>query len=221
MPIEYSELTKQYVEALMREGDDFDPREWFTKIIAEKRRIERLHGSGQSLDPHSSSSARVFRHRSATPSSPSIPQDTATHHGQSKNGLGRRLADICDIWDEVQESRDRDSVYRYLQSIHDFVQAHRGKRKRRHLLRRAYAFAGLAYDEHVNPFAALVRCTTGGQVDRKQISKYARALMYVAQCNRPRMSAKRFMRFMKRAGGINGCAGRVRTSNTGDHKRSR
>jgi hypothetical protein len=206
MSVEHSPLTQRYIEDMMREGDNFDPREWLTKIIAEKRCAERLHGSNQSSDLRSSSSVR---HRSATASSPSIPQNIATHHGPTKNGLGRRLADICDVWDEVQESRNRDSVYRYLHSIHDLVQAHRGKRKRRHLLRRAYAFAGLAYDEHVNPFAALVRCTTAGQVDRKQISKYARALIYVAQCNRPRTSVKRFMRFMKRAGGINGCAARV------------
>jgi hypothetical protein len=57
---------------------------------------------------------------------------------------------------------------------------------------------------NADPFAVIIRCTCEQQLNRKIISKYSRALQYVAQVKK-RTPLKTFM---KKRGGINGCADR-------------
>jgi hypothetical protein len=73
------------------------------------------------------------------------------------------------------------------------------------LLRHAFGFADLSFDRNSEPFAAVIRCACGGGADSKMISKWSRALRYVARFKEPNMRLKRFM---KKAGGINACANR-------------
>jgi hypothetical protein len=209
MPIEYSELTTQYIEALMREGDDFSPTEWLNKVLAERRRSESTSAPDSPKLTSRTAATPIFRCRPAAALSATTRPDTA-YDDRSKNRLGRRLGELSDIWDEVQEDRRREAVYRFLEAIFALVTSHKIAHQRKRLLRRAFKFAGLPFDPDVDPFAGIIRCTTGGEVDRKTISKWSRALRFVAACKRPQTSLKRFM---KKAGGINGCAARYAQRN--------
>jgi hypothetical protein len=99
----------------------------------------------------------------------------------------------------------RDAVYGYLDAVFAIVEHYRVRRRTKRLLRRASEFSGLPFDKQADPFTALIRCTSADEVDNKTISKWARALRYVAHCNVPRTRLKMFM---KKAGGVNACADR-------------
>jgi hypothetical protein len=79
------------------------------------------------------------------------------------------------------------------------------RRRSRKLLRHAFEFAELPFDKNANAFAAVIRCTCADRADNKTISKWARALRYVARC---KVSPTPFRMFMKQAGGVNACADR-------------
>jgi hypothetical protein len=69
------------------------------------------------------------------------------------------------------------------------------------LLRQAFKFAGLPLNSATDPFTAVIRCTSDAGVDRKTISKWARALRYAALCKSASLK-----RLMQAAGGVNACA---------------
>lgn len=96
-------------------------------------------------------------------------------------------------------------MFSYLATVFAVVVDHKGRRRTKQLLRRAFQFAGLPVDKNADPFATVIRCTSERNVDNKTISKWARALRYAAYCKRPRTSLKRFV---KKMGGINACAER-------------
>jgi hypothetical protein len=100
---------------------------------------------------------------------------------------------------------DLDWFYWILKTVFLIVMDHKGRRRTKRLLRRAFQFAGLPLDKNADPFAAVIRCTCEHSVDSKTASKWARALRYVAYCKVPRTQLKTFM---KKMGGINGCADR-------------
>ena len=77
------------------------------------------------------------------------------------------------------------------------------RRRTNRLLRHAFKFANLPFSQHADAFTAVVRCTSDDSFDSRTISKWARALRYVAKCKRPRTPLKRFMKEM---GGVNACA---------------
>jgi hypothetical protein len=112
---------------------------------------------------------------------------------------------VCDAWDDFQECRERDAVYGYLKTVFAVVVDYKGRRRTKRLLRRAFQFAGLPLDKNADPFAAVIRCTSEGNVDNKTISKWATALRYAAHCKKPGTPLKTFI---KKMGGINACAER-------------
>ena len=123
----------------------------------------------------------------------------------SQDRLRRRLVEVCDAWDDFQECRRRDAVYRYLKAAFALVVDYKGRRRTKRLLRRAFEFSGLPVDNSADPFTAVIRCTSERDLDCKAISKWARALRYAAYCKVPK---KRLKTFMKRMGGVNSCADR-------------
>ena len=131
--------------------------------------------------------------------------DRIADNENSKDRLRQRLATVCNAWDDFQECRRRDAVYGYLKAVFALVLDCKGRRRTKRLLRRAFQFAGLQFDKNADPFAAVIRCTSERRIDNKSISKWARALRYVAYCKVPQ---KRLKTFMKKMGGINGCADR-------------
>jgi hypothetical protein len=114
-----------------------------------------------------------------------------------------RLKKIRDVWDDFQASRTRDAVYGYLEAVFAIVEHYKVRRKTKTLLRHAFKFAELPFDRNADPFTAVIRCTCGDLADSKAISKWARALRYVARCKERGTPLKMFM---KEAGGVNACA---------------
>ncbi len=110
---------------------------------------------------------------------------------------------VRDAWKQFQASRTRDSVYGYLEQVSVVVEHYKARRKTKTLLRHAFKLAVVSFDENADPFTAVIRATC--EVDSKTISKWARALRYVAYCEVPSASLKSFM---KEAGGVNACAAR-------------
>jgi hypothetical protein len=90
-----------------------------------------------------------------------------------------------------------------LDAVFAIVEHYRVRRKTNRLLRHAFEFANLPFDKNADPFSAVIRCTCSNTVDTKMISKWARALRYVARRNEAGMRLKTFV---KEAGGINACA---------------
>ena len=126
----------------------------------------------------------------------------------AKARLIRRLESVSHAWDDFQASRKRDAVYGYLAAVFAIVAHYRVRRRTDRLLRHAFRYAHLPFDKHADPFTAVIRCTCGGVADNKTISKWARALRYVARRKRHGTLPKAFM---KRASGVNACADRYAT----------
>ena len=102
-----------------------------------------------------------------------------------------------------RQARARDAVYGYLEAVFAIVMHYKVRRRTKKLLRHAFKFAGLPFDKNADPFTAVIRCTCDDDADSKTISKWARALRYVARCKERRTRLKTFM---KEAGGVNACA---------------
>ena len=119
--------------------------------------------------------------------------------------LKMRLCEIGEAWDDFQENRQRDAIYGYLRVVFKLVEDCKGKRRTRKLLWRTFKYGGVQFDREADPFATVIRCTCGGALDNKTISKWARALRYVAVRKNPNISLKKFM---KKMGGVNKCASR-------------
>ena len=96
-------------------------------------------------------------------------------------------------------------MYGYLEAVFAIVEHYRVRRRTKKLLRHAFKFADLPFDKNADPFTAVIRCTCDDDIDSKTISKWARALRYVAHCKAP---GTRLKTFMKEAGGVNACATR-------------
>jgi hypothetical protein len=130
-----------------------------------------------------------------------------THdHLSSRNkpeSLVEKLQRVSDAWDDFKESRRRDAIYWYLRAVYDLVMEYRRKGRPKRLSRRAYRYIGLPFDKSADVFAAVIRGTSGGELDNKTISKWSRALRFVAERKKPHVPLKTFV---KRMGGVNACA---------------
>jgi hypothetical protein len=123
----------------------------------------------------------------------------------SEARIRRRLENVVHAWDEFQANRARDAVYGYLEAVFAIVAHYKVRRRTRKLVRRASKFADFPFDKKADPFSAVIRCTTDENADSKTISKWARALRYVARYKVPPTQLRMFM---KQAGGVNACADR-------------
>jgi hypothetical protein len=214
--------TAKYVEAMIREGDNFDYYRWLRQVREEEARLKSVAASTsvQPIAPGPDHPAKIApnpgefidsetadhaKHKSAV--RPTIREAGYGAKSVDKPGksLRQRLGDVCDAWDDFQESRDRDAVYRYLRAVFSIVKHYNGRRRTKRLMRRALKFAGLPVDMNADPFAVVIRCTCDSKADNKTISKWSRALRYVARVKKPRHP---LTTFMKNRGGVNACAER-------------
>ena len=108
-------------------------------------------------------------------------------------------------------------MYGYLEAVFAIVTHYKVRRRTKKLLRHAFKFANLPFDKNADPFTAVIRCTCDDNVDSKTISKWARALRYVAHCKVP---PTRLKMFMKEAGGVNACASLYARRCKRDNRRS-
>jgi hypothetical protein len=214
--------TVKYIDALNREGDNFDYLRWLQRVREEEatqaEHVSPLITSGEPTTPEIDSLTDTPDRRAALmipgpgvvtrPATVPRPLRRINHEAiaDTPNArLRRRLEKVCDAWDEFQTSRARDAVYPYLTAVAAIVEHYKARRKTDRLLRHGFKFAGLPFDENADPFTAVIRCTCNCGVDSKTASKWARALRYVAYSEVPSTALKAFM---KQAGGVNACADR-------------
>lgn len=207
--------TAKYVEAMIREGNDFDYFKWLSRVQEEEAEVKSAGVSPriQPIAPGLDHPAKIaqdpgeFRdsekHKSAVRRTIQGAGHCTKSVDKPKKSLRHRLGDVCDAWDDFQGSRNRDAVYGYLRAVFSIVRHYHGRRRTKRLTRRTFKFAGLPVDMGADPFAVVIRCTCEHKLDNKTISKFSRALGFVARFKKPR---HRLMTFMKNRGGINGCA---------------
>ena len=207
--------TAKYVEAMIREGDDFDYYRWLRGVQQEDARLksvavstpvqpivprpETAQNPGEFKDPETADTAK---HKSVVRRTIQQAGHCTKSIDKPKKSIRQRLGDVCNAWDDFQETRDRDAVYGYLRAVFSIVKHYNGRHRTKKLMRRAYKFAGLRVDTSADPFAVIIRSTCEHKLDNKTISKWSRALRYVARVKK-RIPLKTFM---KNRGGINGCA---------------
>jgi hypothetical protein len=199
-----SSRTADYLAALSREGDKFDYWRWLQQVRAEETQSKELQQTitVRIVPPKINASnnalsgvegqllirSRVYREPLRSTSSARIT---------------RRFEKIHDARDEFQSRRARDAVYGYLEAVFAIVRHYKVRRKTKKLLQHACKGARLTFDQNADPFSAVIRCTSAGAVDNKTISKWARALPYVAH---RKTQPAHLKTLMKEAGGVNACA---------------
>jgi hypothetical protein len=214
-----SPRTANYVEAMIREGDDFDYNSWLEQVQAKEAQANRRLAPSNSSQVASAVTQNKIKashswqpaHYATRPSmvrTTPMPR-TAARPGpvasgtSSKDRLRRRLEKVQVAWREFQANRARDAVYDYLHAVFAIVVHFKVRRRTKRLLRHAFRFADLPFVQDADPFAAVIRCTSGDAANNKLMSKWARALRYAAKRKPANMQLKVFM---KAAGGVNGCA---------------
>jgi hypothetical protein len=206
--------TADYVATLMRDGDDFDYRKWLQQAQGKGAQgVQRpTITSGQIASAELAPPLSILRRRKASPlftrRQPIVRGIDRSHRdllgSTSTAPIAQRLRKVHEAWNDFQGNRTRDAVYGYLQAVFAIVAHYRVRRRTKKLLRHAFKFADIPLDKSADPFTAIIRCTSGG-ADCKAISKWARALRYVARCKVP---PTRLKTFMKEVGGVNACADR-------------
>lgn len=122
----------------------------------------------------------------------------------SDSALRWDLRRVHDVWRKVRRDHDRFSVYRYLTAVFNLVMVWEKENSTVERATRALRSIGHVNEGIVEPFAAVIRCTSNLKfADAKARSKWARALMFAAKYKSP---AEPLKRFIHRNGGINGSA---------------
>jgi hypothetical protein len=211
-----SPRTASYIDALIREGDKFDYSKWLRRAREGEAQAKRgpatLISEGlvaAEIGDQTGTSDGIWPAKLMTRAMP-IPRalrqtNRAPKREAPEINIRRRLEKIRAAWSEFQASRARDAVYEYLEAVFAIVEHYKVRRKTKTLLRHAFKFAELPFDRNADPFTAAIRCTCADLADSKAISKWARALRYVARC---KVSPTQLKTFMKEAGGVNACADR-------------
>jgi hypothetical protein len=216
-----SPRTVKYMRALTRDGDYFDYALWLKRVREEETQATRgqtattcrevvaaqvddLIHTSDSRDTRPSLGPAPISKSALSPRALRRPLRQAKSK-TPKARLMRWLERISSAWDDFQASRTRDAVYGYLDAVFAIVEHYRVRRRTKRLLWHAFKFADLPLHKTADPFTAIIRCTCDDNVDIKTISKWARALRYVARC---KVSPTQLKTFMKEAGGVNACADR-------------
>ena len=110
-------------------------------------------------------------------------------------------------WEDYQNSRDRDGIYRYLTPVFELVTWWAHGDIAEIYARRAMCRKARGPVDHVpEPFAAIIFCTSDPEkVNYRMRSKWSRALRYAAKFKK---RGESLTGFVKRKGGINKCATR-------------
>jgi hypothetical protein len=130
----------------------------------------------------------------------STPLFVAYPDASLREDLNRRRV----LWKKVQADRSRDAIYEYLTAVYELVEWWTMEKREIEYARRALRINGLIVTEEPEPFAAVIAASVApGRLDRRQASKYSRALLYAAACD---CRSKTLKRFIKEQGGLNDCA---------------
>jgi hypothetical protein len=214
LPLILSPRTASYIDALIREGDKFDYSKWLQRVREGEAQTKQgpttfiFEGLvAAEIGDQTGTSDGIRAAKLMTRAMP-IPRALRQTHRAPKRkapeiSIRHRLEKTRDAWEVFQASRARDAVYAYLEAVFAIVEHYKVRRRTKSLVRHAFKFAELSHDEYADRLTAIIRCTCDDDVDSKTISKWARALRYVAHCKGP---ATRLETFMKEAGGANACA---------------
>jgi hypothetical protein len=214
-----SSRTIKYIEALAREGDQFNYEAWLTGVRQEEAedkavRAKALAASAEAAERSSDSLRGQITVRQAQPprARPTQVKKVKFLQGPAKSApkaadvsLGAQLFSVNDTWDRATEDRYRDSIYAYLKAVYALVWRCKRDGQAKELLRSAIRIAGLTAAENAELFATVIRATCDDKLDQKMVSKYSRALRYAASRDRP---PRTLVEFIKRRGGINAVADR-------------
>jgi hypothetical protein len=141
-------------------------------------------------------SARTFQ--SAPSPKEAIPYSSAA--------LRQDLQRVRNAWEDDQSSRDRNAIYAYLSAVYDLVAWWTAEGREIDRARRALRLQRLKVSDREDPFAAVIRCTADpAKADRRTRSKWSRVMRYAAAY---KPDSEPLGRFVRRKGGINGCAAR-------------
>jgi len=122
----------------------------------------------------------------------------------SDKSLDADLDRLGDAWSDLQKNRDRDAIYSYLTPVFEVVAWWNADGQSAQRARRALGRRGIKAPNVIEPFAAVISATTHPTtLDKRLVSKWSRALRYVAAAKRTREPLDEFI---KRQGGINACA---------------
>jgi hypothetical protein len=149
-----SSRTANFVETMIREGDEFNYRRWLQRVReeeAEAKQVPVPFSSGESAALEIGDLTNTPDCRDAWPNAEPMLQaklalkprtayrfEHKASRERSEDRLKRRLATVCDAWDDFQESRVRDAVYGYLKAVFAIVVDCKGRRPTKQLLRRAF-----------------------------------------------------------------------------------
>jgi hypothetical protein len=117
------------------------------------------------------------------------------------------LIRLRDAWRESRRNHDRFSIFKYLSAVFDLVMVWEKENRAIDRARRALRLKNRPYGKTIEPFAAVISCTTPRKaVDEKARSKWARTLVYAAKYKSPDESVEDFIR---QHGGINRCVAKL------------
>lgn len=117
--------------------------------------------------------------------------------------LGLALVRVANVWEKVQRSHDRFSIYRYLAAVYELGMI--WKIEGEDVSRAKRALDLFRISENISePFAAIIRCSSSRRrVDPKTRSKWTRVLMFAAAAEQPPQFLEDFIR---QHGGLNRAA---------------
>jgi hypothetical protein len=122
--------------------------------------------------------------------------------------LRQDLLRVQNAWDESQARRDRDAIYTYLSAVFELVAWWAAENRALERAQEALRLRHIIPFDNEDPFAAIIRCTAdSAKVDKRTRSKWSCALWYAVG---NKLVSEPLDQFMKRKGGINECAGRLR-----------
>jgi hypothetical protein len=204
MPL--SERTKKYVQAFIRDGDEFDQNKWLAQVRAEEVAKQTGADVGEErpnkITPCPVASVPNRNVGAYDQASPSDRQRPTAKTETAQRATTTALKRLSRAWSDSQCSRNRDAIYGYLSGVFSLIQKYRQRDRLKRLIRKAQQFAELPRNKQADAYTAVIRATTNDEIDHRAISKYARALRYC----RKHKGDQPLEAFIKCQGGINACA---------------
>jgi hypothetical protein len=140
--------------------------------------------------------------------SPRIKASVRDDIPYTDEALKQDLLRVQNAWDESQGRRERDSIYIYLTAMFELVAWWIAENCALERAQKALRLRRIGSTDHDEPFAAIIRCTADpAKADKRTRSKWSRALRYALAY---KVTSEPLDKFMKRKGGINECAARLR-----------
>lgn len=125
----------------------------------------------------------------------------------SSDALRWDLFRLRDVWRESRRQHDRFSIFKYLSAVFDLVMVWKKENQAIGRATRALRLKHRACGNTIEPFAAIISCTSSRRVvDAKTRSKWTHALMFA---EKDKSAGESLEEFIRRNGGINLCVAKL------------